>query len=72
MSGGPIVAALAGAPAGSLVDRFGAHRMGIVGLLAMALGAIVLPLFPQSFGMAGYICPCLLYTSGLSSGLALV
>ncbi len=64
MSCGPIVVALTGAPAGRLVDRFGAHRMGIVGLLAMALGAIVLPLFPQSFGMAGYICPLSVITAG--------
>jgi MFS family permease len=64
MSSGPIVAALTGAPAGRLVDRFGAYCMGIVGLIAMALGAIVLPLLPTNFGMAGYICPLSVITAG--------
>lgn len=64
MSSGPIVAALTGAPAGRLVDRFGAHFMGIVGLIAMALGAIVLPMLSTSLGMAGYICPLSVITAG--------
>lgn len=64
MSAGPIVAALTGAPAGRLVDRFGGHRMGIVGLIAMTLGAIILPLLPTSFGIAGYICPLSMITAG--------
>ncbi len=64
MSAGPIIAALTGAPAGRLVDRFGAHSMGIVGLIAMALGAIILPLLPTSLGMAGYICPLSAITAG--------
>ena len=64
MSSGPIVAALTGAPAGRLVDRFGAYCMGIVGLIAMALGAVVLPLLPTRFGMAGYICPLSVITAG--------
>jgi EmrB/QacA subfamily drug resistance transporter len=64
MSSGPIVAALTGAPAGRLVDRFGAYGMGIVGLIAMALGAVVLPLLPMSFGVAGYIFPLSVITAG--------
>ena len=64
MSTGPIVAALTGAPAGRLVDRFGACRMGIVGLVTMALGAIILPLLPTNLGVAGYICPLSAITAG--------
>jgi EmrB/QacA subfamily drug resistance transporter len=64
MSSGPIVAALTGAPAGRLVDRFGAYLMGIVGLIAMELGAVVLPLLPMSFGVAGYIFPLSVITAG--------
>jgi MFS family permease len=64
MSAGPIVAALTGAPAGRLVDRFGAYRMSIVGLIAMAFGAIILPMLPTSFGMVGYICPLSVITAG--------
>lgn len=64
MSAGPIVAALTGAPAGRLVDRFGGFCIGIVGLIAMALGAVILPLLPTSFGIAGYICPLSVITAG--------
>ena len=64
MSSGPIVAALTGAPAGRFVDQFGAYRMGTVGLLAMALGAIVLPLLPISLGILGYIVPLSVITAG--------
>ena len=64
MSCGPIVAAFTGAPAGRFVDQFGAYRMGTVGLLAMALGAIVLPLLPISLGIPGYIAPLSIITAG--------
>ncbi len=40
MSSGPIVAALTGVPAGRLVDRLGAPRMTIAGLIAMAVGCV--------------------------------
>jgi MFS family permease len=36
MSSGPIVVALTGVPAGRIVDRFGAHRMSIGGLIGSA------------------------------------
>ena len=40
MSVGPLVAALTGVPAGRIADRFGAHRMTIVGLIGMAAGSL--------------------------------
>lgn len=64
MSSGPLVAALTGVPAGRLVDRFGAQRMSIVGLIGMALGASILPMLPTSFGVAGYIAPLVAITAG--------
>lgn len=64
MSSGPIVAALMGVPAGRLVDRFGAQRMSIAGLMAMAVGASILPMLPTSFGVPGYIAPLVLITAG--------
>jgi EmrB/QacA subfamily drug resistance transporter len=64
MSSGPIVAALTGIPAGRLVDRFGASRMTIAGLLAMAAGCSVLPMVPASLGVAGYILPLAVITAG--------
>jgi EmrB/QacA subfamily drug resistance transporter len=64
MSSGPLVAALTGVPAGRLVDRFGAHRMGIAGLAGMAAGASVLPMLPTTLGVPGYIGPLAVITAG--------
>lgn len=64
MSSGPIVAALTGVPAGRLVDRFGAHRMGIAGLIGMAIGAAILPMLATRFGVPGYIAPLAVITAG--------
>ncbi|MEC5161370.1 MULTISPECIES: MFS transporter [unclassified Janthinobacterium] len=64
MSSGPIVAALTGVPAGRAVDRFGARRMTIAGLVAMALGCAVLPMLPTRFGIPGYMGPLVVVTAG--------
>jgi MFS family permease len=64
MSCGPIVAALAGVPSGRLVDRLGAHRMTIAGLLAMAAGSSILPMVPTRFGVPGYVVPLAVITAG--------
>jgi MFS family permease len=64
LSCGPIVAALTGVPAGRMVDRFGAQRMTVSGLLAMATGASVMPFVPVTFGVAGYVVPLVVITAG--------
>ncbi|MFM2058412.1 MAG: hypothetical protein RLY71_2797 [Pseudomonadota bacterium] len=64
MSSGPIAAALAGVPAGRLVDRLGAHRAGLGGLVAMAVGAAVMVVLPTRFGVPGYIAPLVVITAG--------
>ena len=64
MSSGPIVAALTGVPAGRLVDRFGAYRMTLAGLIGMAAGASILPMMPVRFGVVGYILPLVVLTAG--------
>jgi MFS family permease len=64
MSAGPLVAALAGVPAGRLVDRFGGRGMTVAGLLAMALGASILPAMPTRFGVPGYVAPLVVITAG--------
>lgn len=64
MSCGPIVAALTGVPAGRLTDRFGAWRMTIAGLAAMAAGAAILPMMPASLGVPGYVLPLAAVTAG--------
>lgn len=64
MSSGPIVAALTGVPAGRIVDRVGAQRMTIAGLIGMAAGSSILPMVPTRFGVAGYIAPLVVITAG--------
>jgi EmrB/QacA subfamily drug resistance transporter len=64
MSAGPIVAALTGAPAGRFVDRFGPSRMIVLGLLAMLIGSVILPLLPTTLGVPGYIAPLVIITAG--------
>ena len=64
MSSGPIAAALAGVPAGRFVDRYGSHRAGIVGLVAMAAGAATLITLPTHFGVPGYVAPLVVITAG--------
>ena len=64
MSVGPLVVALTGVPAGRIVDRFGAQRMTIVGLIGMAAGCFVLSMMPATFGIAGYIAPIVVITAG--------
>jgi EmrB/QacA subfamily drug resistance transporter len=64
LSVGPLVAALTGAPAGRVVDRLGAQRMTMVGLIGMAAGAALLALVPTRFGIAGYIAPIVVMTAG--------
>lgn len=64
MASGPIVAALAGVPAGRLVDRLGAPRMTLAGLVAMAAGCAVLPMASARLGVPGYVAPLVLITAG--------
>ncbi len=66
LSAGPIVAGLTAAPAGYLSDRFGAHRMTIIGLVGMAAGTSILSMIPARFGIIGYIIPIAVITGGYS------
>lgn len=62
MSVGPLVAALTGVPAGRIADRFGAARMTIIGLIAIAAGCFILSMMPAT--LPGYIAPIAIITSG--------
>ena len=64
MSVGPFAAALAGVPAGRLADRFGAMRMTLVGLIAIAVGCFLLSRLPVTLGIPGYIVPMIVITVG--------
>jgi MFS family permease len=64
MSAGPAVAALMGVPAGRLVDRFGAHRMTLAGLVGMGIGTALLAMMPTGPGVPGYVAPLVVVTAG--------
>jgi len=63
MSVGPLAAALNGVPSGRLVDRFGAQRMTLFGLIGVASGAFILSMLPARPGLSGYIAPIVLITA---------
>ncbi|MFI6444234.1 MFS transporter [Kitasatospora sp. NPDC050543] len=64
LSAGPLVAALTGVPAGRVADRFGAARMTVAGLVAMAAGCSALSVISPALGIAGYIAPIVVVTAG--------
>ena len=64
LSVGPLVVALTGVPAGGIADRFGAKRMTIVGLIAIAAGSFILSIVPATLGIPGYIAPIVVITVG--------
>ncbi len=63
LSAGPLIATVSGVPAGRLVDRFGAQRMTIIGLVGIVVGSSVLSTVSVSFGVAGYVAPIVVITA---------
>ncbi|MBI2724681.1 MAG: MFS transporter [Polaromonas sp.] len=61
---GPFVVALTGVPAGRIADRFGAQRMTVAGLTAMAGGCFALFILPTALGIPGYLAPIVVITVG--------
>ncbi|MDH1520960.1 MFS transporter [Achromobacter mucicolens] len=64
MSCGPLVAALAGVPAGRCVDRFGSRPMTLLSLGAVAGACAALPAAAQAFGVTGYVTALATMTAG--------
>jgi EmrB/QacA subfamily drug resistance transporter len=64
LSAGPVVVALTGVPAGRVVDRVGAQRMTIIGLIGMAAGSSILSMMPAALGIPGYISPIIVIAAG--------
>ncbi|MEA1649166.1 MFS transporter [Nitrospirillum sp. BR 11164] len=69
MSAGPLMSALAGVPAGRLVDRFDAARVSVAGLAAMVAGTVLMALAGlvlrgPILGAAGYVGPIAVLTAG--------
>jgi EmrB/QacA subfamily drug resistance transporter len=67
MSAGPVAAALVGVPAGRAVDRFGANRVTLAGLMAMAAGTVALAMLPALLGLSAYVVPLLVATGGYAA-----
>lgn len=63
MSVGPIVAALAGVPAGRLVDRFGTERAATAGLVGITVGVLALSALLAGLGLVGYLVPIVVITA---------
>ncbi|MEW6450583.1 MAG: MFS transporter [Pseudomonadota bacterium] len=64
LSAGPLVAALTGVPSGRVVDRFGAQRMTVAGLIVAAAGCFLLSMTPEALGIPGYVVPLAIITVG--------
>jgi len=64
MSIGPVLSALSGVLVGRMVDRSGAARMVMIGLVAMAAGCLAFTLLPAVFGLVGYIIAMVVLTPG--------
>jgi MFS family permease len=64
ISGGPLLAALTGMPAGWLVDRFGVLWVVRLGLAVMVIAALGLATLTAGYGPLGYLLPILLLTAG--------
>lgn len=63
MSVGPLIAALAGVPAGRLVDRFGARKMTVAGLGGIVLGMLAISAASAGLGLVGYLAAIGIATS---------
>lgn len=64
MSAGPVVSAVTGVPAGRAVDRLGAQRMTVIGLLVLVTGCVLLAMLPPATGVAGYLAALVVTTVG--------
>lgn len=64
MSLGPAVAALAGLPAGRLVDRYGSSITMMAGLSLITIGAALMTVLPSLFGTGGYAGSLIVITAG--------
>lgn len=64
MSVGPVVAALTGVPAGRLVDRFGARKITVAGLMGVGIGSGLLCWLTKTGGVLGYVTPTVVLTAG--------
>lgn len=63
LAAGPLMAAFCGIPSGRLVDRYGAVRMGTLGLAGAVAACALLALLPSPLGIPAYAAPLMLLTA---------
>jgi MFS family permease len=63
LSIGPMFAAFAGLPAGRIVDRLGASRVVITGLIGIGAACLTLSVVPTAWRVAGYVVPIVFLTT---------
>lgn len=66
VSVGPAITAIVGVPAGRLVDRLGAPRVALFGLVAVLVGTMSMVALPVAMGTWGYIASIAAITTGYS------
>ena len=64
MSVGPLISILSGVPSGRAVDALGARRVLRIGLVLLVVGAFLLSVLPETFGVAGYVAAIFVLTPG--------
>lgn len=64
MAFGPVISFLTGIPSGYLVDQWGNRKIVFVGLILLAIGAILLAALPRMWGIFGYITAIAILTPG--------
>ena len=64
MSVGPLISIGSGVPSGKAVDAWGARRILVTGLIMLAVGAFLLSVLPELFGVVGYILAIAVLTPG--------
>jgi hypothetical protein len=47
-----------------MTDRFGAQHMTVAGLIALAIGSVMLSAMPAALGIPGYVAPLAVITAG--------
>ena len=60
----PLISIVSGVPSGRLVDAFGSQRILTIGLILMAIGALLLAFLPEAVGVAGYVASLVVLTPG--------
>jgi MFS family permease len=67
LAAAPVLVAVTATPAGRLSDRFGAGRVSVIGLSAIAAGCAVFAALPVALGIPGYLAAMALVASGYAA-----